>query len=213
MNLSRLPHLPAAVPKSGLRVLNTGRRALDRALGAVFGGNLEAERIKHFGEEFDQLFEKIAAAVPCVPEKDAAFLRWRYGPDSPQYPVTVLGVRGPGAEGLLGYAVLRVTADGDNGYLLDLTTLPGRQDVARALLRGAIRHFERTGSYIIRYRFVESPTSPRAGDVWKLGFFPRNSRRHTLLVKFADSELQELAEKAGNWSYSIGDGEATFWVR
>ena len=213
MNLSRLPRLPVAVPKPVLRALNAGLRTLDAALGAAFGGSFEVKVIKEFGEEFDQLFEKVAAAVPCVPEKDAAFLSWRYGPGSPQHPVTVLGVRGTGTEGLLGYAVLRVTADGDNGYLLDLTTLPGRRDVARALLREAVRYFERAGSYIIRYRFVESPTSPRVGDIRKLGFFSRNSRRHTLLVKFADAGLHGLAKKAGHWSYSVGDGEASFWVR
>lgn len=212
-DFSRLPRLPAAVPKSVPRTLNAGLRALDGALGAAFGGGFHVEPVEEFGEEFDRLFEKVTAAMPCVPEKDAAFLRWRYGPGSPQYPVTVLGVRGPGGEGLLGYAVLRVTAGGDNGYLLDLTTLPGRRDVARALLQAAIGHFQRAGSYIIRYRFVESPTSPRSGDIKKFGFFSRGSRRHTLLVKFADAGLHELAKKAGHWSYSIGDGEATFWVR
>ena len=76
-----------------------------------------------FDASFDDLFESVAAALPCVPEKDAAFLRWRYGPDSPQHPVTVIGVRD--GETLLGYAVLRVTREGDNGYMLDLTTRPG----------------------------------------------------------------------------------------
>jgi hypothetical protein len=37
----------------------------------------------NFDASFDELFERIAAGVPCVVEKDAAFLRWRYGPGSP----------------------------------------------------------------------------------------------------------------------------------
>ena len=45
---------------------------------------------------------------------------------------------------------------------------------------GAIRHFARAGVYIIRYRFLESPVSPEIKDLWKLGFFFRNERRHTL---------------------------------
>jgi hypothetical protein len=85
--------------------------------------------------------------------------------------------------------------------------------VARSLLRDAIRHFARAGVYIIRYRFLESPTSPRSKDLWRLGFFPRNSRRHTLLVKFADQGLQKAALDPTNWSYGTGDGEASFWVR
>jgi hypothetical protein len=122
----------------------------------------------------------------------------------------VLGVRN--GETLLGYAVLWVTVGGDNGYLLDLTTLPGRHDVARSLLREAIRHFARAGVKSIRYRFVESPTSPHTRDAWRLGFF-LGRKGSTLLVKFADRNLHEVADDTANWSYSFGDGEATFWVR
>ena len=123
--------------------------------------------------------------------------------------MTVLGVRD--GETLLGYAVLWVTKEG-GGYLLDLTTRPGRHDVARSLLRDAIKHFARAGAKSIRYRFVESPTAPHTKDAWRLGFF-LGGRRSTLLVKFADRNLQEVANDTANWSYSFGDGEATFWVR
>ena len=93
--------------------------------------------LEGFDESFDELFEEIATLVPCLPEKDAAFLRWRYGPGSPRAPATVLGVRD--TERRLGYTVLWISG-GQNGYLLDLTTLPGRRDVARALLRAAVAH-------------------------------------------------------------------------
>ena len=175
--------------------------------------HLRVEALGGFDETFDELFESVAAVVPCVPEKDAAFLRWRYGPGSPQSPVTVLGVRE--GETLLGYAVLWVKAGGDTpryaSNLLDLMTRPGRDDVARALLKGAIEHFAQAGTYAIRYRFLESPTSPRPKDVWRLGFLPRNERRHKLLVKFADHNLHKTALDPANWSYTTGDGEASFF--
>ncbi len=85
--------------------------------------------------------------------------------------------------------------------------------MARALLRGAVEHFARAGVYIIRYRFLESPVSPRRGDLWRLGFFPRDARRHTLLVKLADHARHKIALDADNWSYVSGDGEMSFWVR
>ena len=107
-----------------MKIPNLGLRTLNAALGGVFAPGPEPEVLDGFDASFDDLFESVAAALPCVPEKDAAFLRWRYGPDSPQHPVTVLGVRD--GETLLGYAVLRITREGDNGYLLDLTTRPGR---------------------------------------------------------------------------------------
>jgi hypothetical protein len=210
LDVSKLPRLPAPL-RPVMKLPSWGLRALDGALGNVFGDGPEAEVLDGFDASFDELFENVAAAVPCVPEKDAAFLRWRYGPGSPQSPVTILGVRD--GDALLGYAVLRVTVGGDNGYVLDLTTRPGRHDVARSLLRDVVGHFARVGVYIIRYRFLESPTSPRAKDVRRLGLFPRNNRRHTLLVKFADHGLHKAALDPTNWSYTTGDGEASFWVR
>ena len=210
LEVSELPRVPRPL-RPALGVPNLGLRAVDKVLGSVFGGTHRVEVLDGFDASFDELFESVAAAVPCVQEKDAAFLRWRYGPGSPQSPVTVLGVKE--GEVLLGYAVLRVTREGDNGYLLDLTTRPGRDDVARSLLRGAVGHFARAGVYIVRYRFLESPTSSRMKDLWRLGFFPRNGRRHTLLVMFADRGLHKTALDVDNWSYSAGDGEMTFWVR
>ena len=208
------PRAPIPKPVQGL--LDGGLRMADEALGSVFGSKLKVEVLDGFDESFDELFESIASEVPCVAEKNSEFLRWRYGPGSPQHPVTILGVRG--REGLLGYAVLGVTIPGffdglQDGYILDLVTLPGRHDVARALVPEAIRFFRRTGVPMIRFRFLESPTSPQSGDLLRMGFFPRKGRRNRLLVKFADPGLHKTARHAANWSYNIGDGEATFWIR
>lgn len=203
----------APIPSPVKWVINTGLQAADAALGATFGGRgLKVEALEGFDESFDELFEKVVASVPCVPEKDSAFLRWRYGPSSPQYPVTILNVKGGGT--LLGYAVIKMSSvTNDDGSILDLTTLPGRHDVARALLREAALYLRQAGAHIIRYRFGESPTSPRPSDLQRLGFFLRKDRRDSLLVKFADPSLRKVAENIANWSYSVGDGEASFWFR
>ncbi len=204
------PRAPIPAPVKGL--LNRGLAVVDEALWSGMGDRVKVSRLGGaFDPSFDELFEDVAAIVPCIPEKDAAFLNWRYGPSSPQYPATVLVARE--GERLLGYAVLRVTREGEDGYILDLTARPGRHDAARALLRETVREFRKQGTHIIRYRFSDSPTSPRKADLWRLGFFPRNDRSNTLLVKLADKGLHETARDIGNWSYGVGDGEATFWVR
>ncbi|HET9964539.1 MAG TPA: hypothetical protein VFQ10_04020 [Rubrobacter sp.] len=205
------PRPRAPIPRPLQELLNGGLRAVDEALGSGLGGDLEVEALDGFDDSFDDLFERVTAVVPCTPEKDAAFLRWRYGPGSPQAPVTVLGVRSRGR--MLGYAVLKAAFHGQDGYILDLTTLPGRQDVVRALLRETVRSFRRMGVQIIRYRFVEAPTSPRSADLRRLGFFYRRGRHHKLLVKFADTSLRETTGDLVNWSLSFGDGEAGFWLR
>jgi len=207
------PRAPLPKPIQGL--LNGGLRLVDEALGGIFGRGLKVEVLEGFDESFDELFEKIASKVPCVPEKDSAFLRWRYGPGSPQTPVTILGVRDE--EGLAGYAVLGVTVKSPAGfrdaYILDLVALPGRHGVVRALLGEAVRFFRKAGVPLVRYRYLESPTSPRSNDLIRFGFFPRKGRNNKLLVKFKDPDMHKFARHIANWSYSIGDGEATFWVK
>lgn len=205
----------APIPKPVRKLLNGGLGTIDEALGGAFGGELETVQLERFDESFDEFFEKVAATIPCLPEKDAAFLNWRYVA-STTAPVTILGVRGEDG-GLLGYAVLKVAMSGpdkgkDSG-ILDLTTLPGRYDVARALLREIVRSLRKAGAHIIRYRSMGAPTAPRKEDLMRFGFFYREGRSHTLLAKFADGELNKIAHDADNWSYSIGDGEATFWSR
>ena len=205
------PRPRAPIPGPLKTLLNRGLAAVDETLGGRFARGLEAEVLDGFDDSFDDLFERTAAVVPCLPEKDAAFLRWRYGPDCPQTPVTVLGVKSGGR--LLGYAVLKDASKGQDGYVLDLMALPGRPDVVRALLRETVRYFREAGVQIIRYRYVESPTSARTGDLARLAFFSRKGRRNYLLIKFADGGLHEAALDLTNWSYNLGDGEASFWLR
>lgn len=208
--LHDLSLLPLPLPAPLRRLMNRGMRAVGAALSYGRDGGVRVERLAEFDARFDVLFDRVAAALPCLPEKDAAFLRWRYGPGSPHAQSAVLGATE--ADALLGYAVLRVTADGRDGYVLDLTALPGRADVAAALLRHAVRYFARAGVAMVRYRFLASPAAPRARDVWRLGFVSRRPQ-HRLFVKFADAEMQAAARDVTQWAYSAGDGELSFWVR
>jgi hypothetical protein len=203
------PRLPIPGPVKGL--MNGGLRLMDEALGDVFAASPKVVPVQHFDDSFDAFFERVASGVSCVVEKDAAFLRWRYGPGSPQCRVTVLAVREAG--GLAGYAVVRTVSGGQDGYVFDLVALPGRRDVARALLWESVRLLREEGAHIIRYRFSDSPTGPRSGDLLRLGFFHRNDRRNTLMTKFADEAQHERATSVDRWSYNIGDGEASFWLR
>jgi ribosomal protein S18 acetylase RimI-like enzyme len=118
-----------------------------------------------------------------------------------------------GAYGLLGYAVLKTLHTGEDGFVLDLMVLPGHREVARALLRESVRYFRDEGAHIIRYRYMPSPASPAQEDLRRLGFFHRTGRRNWLLVRFADAGLHEVGVNPDNWSYNVGDGEATFWIR
>lgn len=204
----RLTHIPLLRQFS-----NYGLRAVDRALSStLLEDNLRVEVLEEFDESFNELFESVTAVVPCTPEKDVSFLRWRYGCGSPQASATVLGVKDRGT--LLGYAVLWINVEG-NGYLLDLMTRPHRHDVAGLLLRETSHHFRRLRVRSIRYRFAESVTSPRSRELLRLGFLPVSvrERQGTLLAKFADARVHQLAKDISHWSYTSGDGELTYWVK
>lgn len=207
-----LPVRPRApIPGPLKKILNSGLSAADGALSGLFARGHEVEVLKEFDGSFDDLYEAVAASVPCSAERNAAFLSWRYGFNSPQHPVTVLGVKE--GEALLGYAVLTTDAAGPDGFILDLTARPGRHDVARSLVREAVRFLRGEGAPIVRYRFVPSAVSPREADLRKLGFFFRKDRRYSLLAKFADPGQSAAARHLANWSYTNGDGESTFWLR
>ena len=169
----RAPEGPEAA-EAGDEIPNLGLRTLNAALGGVFAPGPEPEVLDGFDASFDDLFESVAAALPCVPEKDAAFLRWRYGPDSPQHPVTVLGVRD--GETLLGYAVLRITREGDNGYLLDLTTRPRRG--GQVAPEGRDPALRASGVYIIRYR-SSRPSRRDQGPVEAGLLLPQRAAPHS----------------------------------
>jgi hypothetical protein len=108
--------------------------------------------------------------------------------------------------------VLKIVSSID-GYILDLTALPGHRDVTRALVLGAIRLLRKDGAHIIRYRYQDSPASARRGDLRRLGFIYRQERRNSLLTKFSDPDQHKVARHVANWAYTLGDGEASFWMR
>jgi hypothetical protein len=232
LDVAAYPRLPRRVPRLAAVAASTALRAVDAVLLAASRGGVEVmdEPAATFDDRFDRLRERVAAAIPCTVEKSSRFLTWRYGPGTPREPIRLLTVTD--SSGLAGYAVLRTTSH-DEGFILDLTTLPERPGVARALLAAAVRRFWADHAFVIRYRFLPSPVSPGARDLRRLGFVIRGAgargqgagdrgardvpgigpeRQLELLVKLADPTAQALAGEASRWTYNQGDGEASFWV-
>jgi hypothetical protein len=223
LDIGRYPRLPSQLLRPLASVASLGIRAIDAIRvrpprGAIGVG--EEDPATAFDAGFDRFFESAAATIPCMAEKDATFLRWRYGPGTPR-PVRLLTARQAGGP-VHGYAVIRTTASAD-GFILDLMAEPGRRDVGRALLVEAIRGFWRDRAFVVRYRFLPSAVSPTTPDLGRFGFrFPgasrgvlpgaRPERQLELSIKLADPASQASAAGAEHWSYNLGDGEASFWV-
>src|SRR5687768_16068232 len=107
------PRPRAPIPRPLQGMLNGGLRAVDEAAGSGLGGDLELEVLGRLDDSFGGLVGGVAAVVPCTAEEGGGFLSVRYGPRSPQAPVTVLGVRSTGR--MLGYAVLKAAFHGQDG--------------------------------------------------------------------------------------------------
>ena len=223
LDVGRYPRLPRAVPRPLATIAASALRAMDAVRLGVAREDLdvgEEDPATAFDARFDRLFEVAAGVVPCLAEKTSTFLRWRYGPGTPR-PVKLLTVRAADG-GLGGYAVTRTTGSSE-GFILDLTTEPGRRDVGRALLAEAVRRFWRDRAFVVRYRYLPSVVSPSVVDLERLGFrFPggdrgvlpgaRPERQLELAIRLADPATHATAVDPEHWSYNLGDGEASFWV-
>jgi hypothetical protein len=222
LDVGAYPRLPRRVPRLAAVAVGRALRIVDAVLLAAArrGVAVAEEPTTAFDDRFDRLQEQVSVAVPCTVEKSSAFLRWRYGPGTPREPMRLLTASE--GDGLAGYAVLR-TSSHDEGFILDLTTLPERRDVASALLAASVRRFWSDRAFVIRYRFLPSPVTPARREVRRLGFATRgqdsrplpgigSERQLELLVKLADPAADALAGDARHWTYNQGDGEASFWV-
>ena len=226
MDIGNYPRLPRPVPRPLARVAAAGLRLVDRAILSRPPKGVRVETIETFDGSFDTLLDAVAGAVPCTPEKGARFLNWRYGPGTPRTPLTLLAARdGRGKAPLAGYAVLRTTSQRE-GFILDLLTMPGRRDAARALLAAAARRFWRDGAFVARYRFTPSVAGPTTSDLRSMGYLvgggssgstrglpgTQPERQLELLVRLEDPAAQAEAVRLEHWAYNLGDGEASFWV-
>ena len=209
-------HPRAPIPQPVKKLLNRGLGAIDEVLGSAFGSGFEVVEIDHFDESFDEFFEKVAGFCPLRSGERRRFLELalqghlhdRSG-DRPRGQGERMGFSGTPSSRwpAPGRIEAKMAVYSTSRRFRGATTWRGRS------CGETVRRFRRIGSHIIRYRFMSSPTTPRKEDLMRLGFFYRDSRRNTLLAKFADGGLDKVAHNADNWSYSIGDGEATFWSR
>jgi hypothetical protein len=119
-----------------------GLHALNR-LGNAFAsriepGGFEIARVEGFGKEIGPFWEEVRGHYNFIIERDAEYLNWRYCDRRGGDYVIMEAIEG---KRVLGYVVLRVNRYQGNypvGYIVDLLALPGRMDVAGALLRDAV---------------------------------------------------------------------------
>jgi predicted N-acetyltransferase YhbS len=130
---------------SGLNLMRNKLRAKRRS-----GSEFQIFEKGMFGEEIDAFWGLVKDYYNFIIERDRGYLNWRYS-DKRGGDYKILQVNE--GERLIGYIVLRVNAlnrDYPKGYIVDLLTIPGRLDVANALIRNAAEFFIDEGVNIVQ---------------------------------------------------------------
>jgi hypothetical protein len=121
-------------------------------------------RADAFDERFDAFWQRAATGFDFIGERTPAFLSWRYGDARAGDYMTLVAEAG---SEVLGYIVLR--SGRDRGSIMDLLTLPGREDVVDALIAAALRHFRQAGCSAVQ--FITVARHPYNRVLRESGFF------------------------------------------
>jgi hypothetical protein len=198
------------------RLFNPALRLMD-AVRRTDAGAVSFSETADFDERFDPLLARALGESSVTIERDRGYLRWRWGPGSPQAARRLAVAQDPGGD-LLGYAVfMRSPGRNRTGQLFDVQYDPAQTPeaisrVLSGLLGYVVRQLRRDGAWSIRtYRFgSRAPQVDAALKHW--GFISRESPtlRLRLLVGAADPERLKLLSDAGSWGFSWGDCELSY---
>ena len=179
----RRPALVRLLAWEGRLVAHRLRR---RAPSPDIGEPFAIGAIERFDDRVDGLFERAATEFDLIQARRADFLNWRYAdPRAGHFTIRVAEAEGE----LLGYAVTRTTqATAD---LADLLVLPGREDVACALLRDSISVAREAGSSAIRSWMTRG--HPYEGLLGALGFVRVRTSTRPVLHANPRTDPEELA--------------------
>jgi len=146
----------------------------------------ELRTYDHFDDRIDAFFAEASSAFDFIQVRDAVFLNWRYADDrAGQFTIRVAESEGV----TLGYLVLRAgprTTD-----IADLLVLPGRVDVAHALIGDAVAAARTAGSSAIRSWMVSG--HPYAELLSDHGFLRVRTTAQAVFDTNARTNAEELA--------------------
>lgn len=163
------------------RMIGVPLRLLDH-MGRGSTRGFTVEEVRHFGIEFDHLFERVAPThtIACV--RDRAYLAWRYTAPRRQVPLALR--RG---DQLVGLVVMEM--DQDRAFLVDVFTASdaASTDVA---LRLAMQYAAGHGCFSIEVNATER--SPVARRLARLGYIARGARGFQVAASPGDGQVGVL---------------------
>ena len=129
------------------------------------GRDLEIATVERFDERFSAMLERAMEQFDLVQERTLAFLNWRFC-DRRAGPFVVRVATEDGA--VVGFAVTRASVP--ESAIAEILALPGRLDVAEALIADAVGLASSRGANVVRCRLAER--HPYWPVLERAGFFP-----------------------------------------
>lgn len=197
--LARLPRIGRALAR--VPDLPLPRPAAVRPDGTV-------EPLAEWGPELDAVWERFAAGIGVAVQRDAAYLRWRFGQKpGERYEARVLRRAGR-VEGLVVWTV-KEKHGGRIGYLMELLHDPARPDDGRALLAHAVREMAGERADAVLAWSLEH--APGHAAFRRTGFVPMPERLRPIQLHFGVRPLQPEVEQIVNdrrsWYISYCDSD------
>ncbi len=162
-------------------------------------------KITHFDERIETFWREIKNYYQFIIERSRDYLNWRYmDPRGGDYLVKIAEAD----EKILGYMVLRINKrqmDYPVGYLVDLLTLPGKLDVANALVEDALNFFDANNINMIMCLIMKN--HPYKAILKRHGFIVRREAIPLFYREYEEiGELRKLKTSSpGRIHFTYGD--------
>jgi len=141
-----------------VRVGFTALKGLTRLRGLLKGSKIDhnVEKADSFGAEADALWSDVENRYKFAVRRDSEYLNWKYC----DYRVGGYQIRKTfDGDRLTGYCVFRINRYREEypvGYISEIVTMPGRFDIAGALVKSAVDWFSDEDVNIVNFQGMES---------------------------------------------------------
>ncbi len=195
------PHNLGALLKAGSRVVTHLRRYarpawlndVTSAIAHRMRRGVRLEPLDHVpAHALGELLAQAGAGARVVPERDPAYLAWRYRPPSGRQRAYVLMERG------VPRALVALERSGDRIAVLDVVAPQERFVRALASIAAA------AGAHRVTMAMTESAAAARS--MWRAGFASRESKAFQVFGTGPMANAEALYDPSG-WFYTWGDGD------
>jgi GNAT superfamily N-acetyltransferase len=204
----QLKHMPVERPwlmRSGFFTFKTINRIKNLFRKKIPTPDIQVKPVDRFDDNADEFWRETSDQYNFIVERGKKYLNWRYlDPRAGGY----VARKVEEGDHLLGYSVLKVNrylGEYLVGYIVDLLTLPNRQDVAEALALDAVTYFDQNNVNIVNFLVVKG--HPNEEILKSHGFLDSRFNFYMFLNFIKDADVMRDIENSSTKSTFISWGD------